>query len=65
MKLRQPVLDSVDKFKIISTLKSADEAKMLSLAQTVELKDRYTRGHCERVARYAQLLTDAMNPPKI
>ena len=64
MELRQTVLDSVDKFKIISTLKSADEAKMLSLAQTVELKDPYTRGHCERVAKYAQLLTDAMDLPE-
>ena len=64
MKLRQTVLDSVDKFKIFATLKSADEAKMLSLAQTVELKDPYTRGHCERVAKYAQLLTDAMNLPE-
>ncbi|MGO9377012.1 MAG: HD domain-containing phosphohydrolase [Dissulfurispiraceae bacterium] len=63
MELRQTVLDAVDKFKIVSSIKSTDEAKMLSLAQTIELKDPYTRGHCERVAKYAQLLTDAMDLP--
>ena len=63
MELRRTVLDSIDKYKVVSSLKSADEAKLLSLAQTIELKDPYTRGHCERVARYTQLLTDAMDLP--
>ncbi len=31
----------------------SEDAKLLSLAQTVELKDPYTRGHCERVSDYA------------
>ena len=51
------------KYNIVSSIKSADEAKFLSLAQTIELKDPYTRGHCERVAKYAQLLTDALDLP--
>ncbi len=63
MELRKTVLDSVNKFKIGSSIKSTDEAKMLSLAQTVELKDPYTRGHCERVAKYALMLADAMDLP--
>ena len=63
MELRRTVLDSIDKYKVVSSLKSADEAKLLSLAQTIELKDPYTRGHCERVARYTQLLTEAMDLP--
>lgn len=58
--LRQVVLDSIDKFKIASSIKSADEAKLLSLAQTIELKDPYTKGHCERVALYALKLADAL-----
>jgi putative nucleotidyltransferase with HDIG domain len=63
MELRQTVLDSIAKHKIASAIKSADESKLLSLAQTIELKDPYTRGHCERVAKYAQMLTDAMDLP--
>jgi putative nucleotidyltransferase with HDIG domain len=63
MELRQTVLDSIAKHKIVSAIRSADEAKLLSLAQTIELKDPYTRGHCERVAKYAQMLTDAMDLP--
>lgn len=59
--LRQTVLDSIDKYKIVSSIKSADEAKLLSLAQTIELKDPYTKGHCERVATYALKLADAMD----
>ena len=63
MELRQTVLDSIAKHKIASAVRSADEAKLRSLAQTIELKDPYTRGHCERVAKYAQMLTDAMDLP--
>ena len=63
MELRQTVLDSIAKYKIVIALKSGDEAKLLSLAQTIELKDPYTRGHCERVAKYALMLANAMNLP--
>src|ERR1700690_3640484 len=51
--LSQIVLNSIDRYKIVSSIKSADEAKLLSLDQTIELKDPYTKGHCERVAAYA------------
>jgi putative two-component system response regulator len=54
------VLDSINKYRIIVSLKSADEAKLLSLAQTVELKDPYTKGHCERVASFSIMIADAM-----
>ncbi len=63
MELKQTVLASIDKYKIVTSLKSADESKLLSLAQTIELKDPYTRGHCERVAKYALMLVDAMDLP--
>jgi putative nucleotidyltransferase with HDIG domain len=59
--LSQIVLDSIDRYKIVSSIKSADEAKLLSLAQTIELKDPYTKGHCERVATYALMLADGMD----
>ncbi|KAF0179700.1 MAG: response regulator [Nitrospirae bacterium] len=57
--LRRTVLDGVREHGIVSALRSADEAKLLSLAQTIELKDHYTRGHCENVARYALAIAAA------
>ncbi|MBI5633792.1 MAG: response regulator [Nitrospirae bacterium] len=44
---------AVDRYNVVTALKTADEATLLSLAQTIELKDPYTRGHCDRVAHYA------------
>ncbi len=52
--------DAVERYSIIEALQKSDEATLLSLAQTIELKDPYTRGHCERVAHYATLLADAL-----
>lgn len=50
---RKTVLEGIREHHVVVALKSADEAKLLSLAQTIELKDHYTRGHCENVAKYA------------
>lgn len=51
--LLRVVDDALDRHRIILYLNSGDEAKLLSLAQTIELKGHYARGHCERVAVYA------------
>ena len=41
------------------------EGIILSLARTVEARDAYTEGHCERLARYATALGDHLTcPPK-
>lgn len=57
------LMDTVDeammRYQLIQSLGSADEAIYFSLAQTVELKDPYTKGHCDRVARYAVSLARA------
>jgi putative two-component system response regulator len=37
------------------------EAVILSLALTVEARDAYTEGHCQRLARYATVLGKALN----
>jgi response regulator RpfG family c-di-GMP phosphodiesterase len=55
------VYEGISRFQIIKALKSQDESSMLSLAQTIELKDKYTRGHCDRVARYALMIADALS----
>ena len=51
--------ESVMRYQLIKTLGSEDETLYLSLAQTVELKDPYTKGHCDRVAKYAVSLAHA------
>lgn len=57
------LMDTVDealmRYQLIKSLESNDETVYLSLAQTVELKDPYTKGHCDRVARYAVALAQA------
>jgi putative two-component system response regulator len=41
-------------------MRSGDEARYRALAQAVELKDPYTRGHCDRVADYSCLLAQSI-----
>jgi response regulator RpfG family c-di-GMP phosphodiesterase len=59
----QELMDTVDealmRYQLIKSLGCEDETVYLSLAQTVELKDPYTKGHCDRVARYAVALARA------
>jgi putative nucleotidyltransferase with HDIG domain len=47
------VEESLARYRIIQTLSRGTESTLLCLAQTIELKDPYTRGHCERVGEYA------------
>ena len=38
------------------------EAVLRSLALTIEARDKYTQGHCERLASYAETLGDRARP---
>ncbi len=58
--LREIICSAARKYRVVQSLKEADEGRLLSLAQTIELKDPYTRGHCDRVARYALLIADSL-----
>jgi putative two-component system response regulator len=51
--LIEAVSDAVNEYRIVKSMRHSDESMLLSLAQTVELKDPYTRGHCDRVADVA------------
>lgn len=62
--LFRTVLEAVDRFNLIKSLQRSDESTLLSLAQTIELKDSYTRGHCDRVASYALRIVSALNLPE-
>ncbi len=57
------IQEAVQHYRLVQSLKTGDEAALLSLAQTIELKDPYTRGHCESVARYALMIAGALHLP--
>lgn len=51
--LKEAVVSGVERYNVVFAMKSATESTLLSLAQTIELKDPYTKGHCDRVAQLA------------
>ncbi len=57
---KEIVFNALHRYDVIKSFRRADEATLLSLAQTVELKDPYTRGHCDRVANYAVRIAEAL-----
>jgi putative nucleotidyltransferase with HDIG domain len=59
--LIKTVEEAVTHYQIVHSLKRADEATLISLAQTIELKDPYTKGHCDNVAKFALLMADQLN----
>ncbi len=58
--VRSIVHDAVNRYHTVSSIRHADESMLRSLAQTIELKDHYTRGHCDRVADYAVRIAAAL-----
>jgi putative two-component system response regulator len=62
--LKKTVFDSINRYRVLTAMKSSDESKLLSLAQTIELKDPYTNGHCARVAGYALRIAEALGLPE-
>ncbi|MCX7856990.1 MAG: response regulator [Deltaproteobacteria bacterium] len=59
--LKSAVLDGIYRYEMVHKLRDASEDQILELAQIIELRDPYTHGHCERVAEYALLLSDALS----
>lgn len=52
--------DASNRYSLLKAFRASDEGTLRSLAQTIELKDRYTRGHCDRVSDYALLIADSL-----
>lgn len=56
----QELVELVDscvlRYKLLQSLRKNDEAIYRSLAQAIELKDHYTRGHCDRVVEFSLAL---------
>ena len=57
------VNNCVLRFELLQSLRLKDEAIYSSLAQTIELKDHYTRGHCDRVVEFSMALGRRMGLP--
>ena len=58
--LKNIVFEAINRYRMVQSLKKGDEYALYSLAQTIELKDAYTKGHCERVAKYALAIADVL-----
>ena len=58
------VREGLRRYRIVLAMLKEDEDVLRSLAQTIELKDPSTRGHCDRVAIYALMIADALHVPK-
>lgn len=62
--LIRTVREGIEQYRLVRTMRGSDEATLLSLAQAIELKDPYTRGHCDRVAAYAIMIAEQLGLPE-
>jgi response regulator RpfG family c-di-GMP phosphodiesterase len=58
------VKEGINRYRLNLSMRIEDEDVLRSLAQTIELKDPSTKGHCDRVAVYALMIADALQIPK-
>jgi putative two-component system response regulator len=58
------VKDGLRRYRVLQSLKREDEFILHSLAQTIELKDASTKGHCDRVATLALQIAEALGIPE-
>ena len=58
------VREGLKRYRLIHTIRREDESVLRSLAQTIELKDPSTKGHCDRVAVFALMIAEAMGISK-
>ena len=55
------VRDALSRYRLTQAMHREDEDVLRSLAQTIELKDHSTKGHCDRVAVYALLIAERLD----
>jgi putative two-component system response regulator len=58
------VREGLRRYRQVQAMRKEDEDVLRCLAQTIELKDPSTRGHCDRVAIYALMIAEALQVPK-
>jgi putative nucleotidyltransferase with HDIG domain len=54
------VRDALHRYRLLKGMKGEEDFVLYSLAQTIELKDPLTRGHCDRVATSALKIAEAL-----
>lgn len=54
------VKDGIRRYRVLQSIKREDEFILHSLAQTIELKDASTKGHCDRVATLALKIAERL-----
>lgn len=54
------VKDGIRRYRVLQAIKREDEFILHSLAQTIELKDASTKGHCDRVATLALRIAERL-----
>ncbi|MFA7404617.1 MAG: HD domain-containing phosphohydrolase [Pelobacteraceae bacterium] len=64
IELKSVVREALERSEVVRELAHCAEGTILSIAQTIELKDPYTRGHCDRVAEYASTLAMKVGLPE-
>ena len=62
--LKSIVHEGLDRSEVVRELAHCEEGTISSIAQAIELKDPYTRGHCDRVAEYASTLAMRIGLPE-
>ncbi|MHB8121105.1 MAG: HD-GYP domain-containing protein [Desulfuromonadaceae bacterium] len=62
--LKSLVQEGLERSEVVRELAHCEEDAISSIAQAIELKDPYTRGHCDRVAEYAATLAQRIGLPK-
>jgi putative two-component system response regulator len=58
------VKEGLRRYRMVHAIRREDESVLRSLAQTIELKDPSTKGHCDRVAVFALMIAEAMGLSK-
>jgi putative nucleotidyltransferase with HDIG domain len=53
--------DAMKRYKLKKSIRTGDEATMLSLIHALELRDPYTKGHSDRVAEYSIIIAQALD----
>ncbi len=62
--LKAIVHEGLERTEVVRELSHCEEDAISSIAQAIELKDPYTRGHCDRVAEYATTLARRIGLPE-
>jgi len=60
---RAAVENAMERFRLVEALRGKEEDVLRSVAQEVELRDPYTRGHCDRVADISGKIASALGLP--